>query len=221
MRTFLGLILPMIGSIRGIGGEDECIKTLEQHFPGTLALARELDLVVGPAFIPTALVNWLNTPLDFDVHGPRFLRIVAQSKVIFAILDPVREVFSLWIFINASFFSNSLLQTLHRHSLFTLIPYVRNSTSARKNSQWKMAPPRSNCPSGMPSSTHRVEATFITSRFCAIQWVTMPKCGNGCSNGHTTKSLKINIMTEQSKWYGLLSQHLGMIMYFFINLDQF
>ena len=92
-----GHLLPMLGidSIRQISCADCCLELLERHFPGTLALAKELDLGLPdePASIPTYL-RWLNAPLDFDQHGPRFLKLYAQSYTNFApLVDALRKVF--------------------------------------------------------------------------------------------------------------------------------
>ena len=86
-------LLPMIGSIRGIHCEH--IRYLEQHFPGTLALAKELELgFAGPACIPEYF-DWLSAPQDFDQHGPKFLKLMdsycPQTGHV-AIIDTVRKV---------------------------------------------------------------------------------------------------------------------------------
>ena len=96
MQIVFTHLLPMLGSIRGIGCDDiGIVEFLEQQFPGTLAQAKELDLFAPkPTSIPACL-NWLSAPLDFNLHGPRFLTGYARSEFIFAIVDTVRKV---WIF---------------------------------------------------------------------------------------------------------------------------
>ena len=94
VRILFGHFLPMLASIRKIRCSNECIQFLEQHFNGTLAMAKEMILSgnAKPAFIP-AYLNWLNAPFGFDgVHGPRCLKMFANSKTIFAIVDAVRKV---------------------------------------------------------------------------------------------------------------------------------
>ena len=98
MRILFTHLLPIIGSIRAIKCDnDECMEFLERHFPDILAQAKELDLKLiagpAPAFIPACL-NWLNAPLDFDVHGPRLLKIEADSdfSTIIAIVNIVSQV---------------------------------------------------------------------------------------------------------------------------------
>ena len=92
MRSLFAHLIPMLASIRGIECNHTGLEVLEQQFPGTLAMARELDLHIAKrAFIPTYL-SWLNAP----VHGPRFLKISAGSKAIFAIVDAVHKV---WVYI--------------------------------------------------------------------------------------------------------------------------
>ena len=90
MLTYL---LPMLGSIRGICCFNDGVELLEQHFPGTLALAKELRLACPkPASIPTYL-NWLDVPQNFGEHGPRFLWAHGCSETLsIAIMDAVRKV---------------------------------------------------------------------------------------------------------------------------------
>jgi hypothetical protein len=91
MRILLGHLIPMLASIRGIECNHTELEVLEEHFPGTLALASELDLFTAkPAFIPTYL-DWLNAPLG--VPGPRFLKISTCANTIFAIIDQIRKVY--------------------------------------------------------------------------------------------------------------------------------
>ena len=86
-------LLPMLDTIRAIRCENDCMELLEVFFPGTLPLAKELDLSdnAEPAYIPTYL-KWLNAPQDFALHGPRFLKINAKSETITAIIDAIRKV---------------------------------------------------------------------------------------------------------------------------------
>ena len=93
MRLVFGHLLPMLASIRGIFCNNKCVQFLEQHFPGTLAKAKELQLWAEPAFIH-AYLDWLDAPQDFEQHGPRFLKITANTNVIIPIVDAVRQVFS-------------------------------------------------------------------------------------------------------------------------------
>ena len=92
-----GHLLPMLGIdiIRRISCPDCYLELLERHFPGILALAKELDLGLldDPTSIPTYL-SWLNAPLNFDQHGPRFLKICARSYINFApLINALRKVF--------------------------------------------------------------------------------------------------------------------------------
>ena len=94
MRTLFAHLLPMLASIRRIYCENKCIQLFGRRFPGTLALARELEVFdPKPASIP-ALLNWLNAPPNFGVHGPKLLigQLIDDSKVIVAIVDAVRQV---------------------------------------------------------------------------------------------------------------------------------
>ena len=80
-----------INNVLAILSDNESMDMLEQQFPGTLTMAKELHLFAYPTFIPSYL-NWLNSPLDFDVHGPRLLWAQGYSETIFAIVDAVRKV---------------------------------------------------------------------------------------------------------------------------------
>ena len=92
LRILFGHLLPKLGSIHEICCDNDDIKLLEQHYPGTLALAKELVLVAEPAFIP-AYLDWLNAPLDCVEHGrPRLLVMGAESETIHAIVEAVRTV---------------------------------------------------------------------------------------------------------------------------------
>jgi hypothetical protein len=82
----------MFISIRGIRCNSDGIEMLEQQFPGTLARAKELDLIYPEPISIPACLNWLNAPLDFHVHGPRLLRAFAEATTISAIVDAVRKV---------------------------------------------------------------------------------------------------------------------------------
>ena len=95
MRVLFTHLLPMLASIRRIRCDQSCVELLEAHFPGTLTLAKELELnLIGvqTAYTPSCL-NWLNAPQNTDVDRPRFLKIKAFSKTIFAIVEAVRQVF--------------------------------------------------------------------------------------------------------------------------------
>ena len=95
VRILIGHLLQMIASIRGICCTNEWLEFLEQHFLGTLALAKELELYdyAEPAYIPLYL-NWLNAPLGFSgVHGPRFLGATAPPETIITIVNAVHQVF--------------------------------------------------------------------------------------------------------------------------------
>ena len=81
LRILLDHLLPMLGSIRKIECATFFMAFLERKFPGTLALAKELDIFYAlPDSIPTYL-NWLCAPQDFDRHGPRFLHIFIMPQI--------------------------------------------------------------------------------------------------------------------------------------------
>ena len=99
MHLLLTYFLPMVGSIQGIRCSNECLEFSEQHFPGTMALAKELELAYPePAAIPSYL-DWLRAPQDFHMLGPRFLYVETNSETIFAIVDAVRQVGFINIFL--------------------------------------------------------------------------------------------------------------------------
>ena len=90
-------LLPMLNSIRRIKCNYYCLELLEQYFPGTLTLAKELVLSCPePASIPTCL-NWLSAPLDYEQQEPKFLWAYADSQTNFTIVDAVRKA---WIFLH-------------------------------------------------------------------------------------------------------------------------
>ena len=96
--TVLAHLLPMLASIHRIEcNSNKEIHMLEQHFPGTLGRAKELAFppwareLVAEADIP-AYLDWLNAPLDFAVHGPRFLKCRPELATANAIVDAVRQV---------------------------------------------------------------------------------------------------------------------------------
>ena len=92
MRILLDHFLPMLASIRGICCDNNCLELLAQRFPGTLALAKELDLFdAAPTSIP-ALLNWLNSAQNVGEHGPRLLKTTAIPITITAIVEAVRKV---------------------------------------------------------------------------------------------------------------------------------
>ena len=75
LRISFSNLLPMLGSIRGIFCDSNCVELLERDFPGTLAPLKELLLNdLAPALIPSYL-NWLNTPLDSNLDGPKLMKI--------------------------------------------------------------------------------------------------------------------------------------------------
>ena len=96
MHILCGYLLPMLASIRAINCDNDGIKLLERHFPGTLAQAKELKLNCSAkrAYIP-AYLNWLtmSAPQNVDRHGPKFLKLDALPNVIIAIVVAVRKVF--------------------------------------------------------------------------------------------------------------------------------
>ena len=91
LRILLGHLLPMVASICGICCDNDGVRLLEQHYPGTLALAKELELSADPASIP-AYLDWMSVPLDFDQYAPKFLIFYGKSETIHAIVEAVRTV---------------------------------------------------------------------------------------------------------------------------------
>ena len=68
-------LLPMLGGIRLIRCVNDCMEHLEREFPGTLARANELEWFYPESTCIPACLDWLNAPQNFDVNGPRFIRI--------------------------------------------------------------------------------------------------------------------------------------------------
>ena len=81
----------MIGNVRGICCGNNCMELLEQHFPETLVRVNELQLFIATNF-KSAYLDWPTAPLDFEQHGPRFLKMDVSVTFI-SIIDAVRKVF--------------------------------------------------------------------------------------------------------------------------------
>ena len=104
LRIVLSHLLPMLANIHAIQCDSNGLKVLEKHFPDTLAATKELLVVADLAFSRSYL-RWLNAPLDFDQHGPRFLVLYPASVM----RDPI-----LWDAEDDSYKIKEIVEAVHR-----------------------------------------------------------------------------------------------------------